>query len=128
MPSFTLDPAWIGRQKWSVSLAPHVSRRLFAALLVGCIVGQSLAQQGSGQDEAELRETSAIELTQGIKVPIYQKVSSAHGARPLNAGQFYGVHNVAIDLRGNVYTSEVFEAKRVQKWKVTERGSGAVVL
>ena len=34
------------------------------------------------------------------------------------AGQFYGVHNVAIDTRGNVFTTEVYEGKRIQKWKV----------
>ena len=35
-----------------------------------------------------------------------------------------GVHNVAIDSRGNLVTTEVYEGKRVQKWKVT---SGAPV-
>jgi hypothetical protein len=34
------------------------------------------------------------------------------------AGQFFGVHNVAVDSRGNVFTTEVFEGKRIQKWKV----------
>jgi NHL repeat-containing protein len=40
------------------------------------------------------------------------------------AGQFHGVHNVTIDSRGNLFTTEVYEGKRVQKWKVT---SGAPV-
>jgi len=52
------------------------------------------------------------------------EVVGTYGRYGRNAGQFYGVHNVAIDSRGNVYTSEVFEAKRVQRWKVT---SGAPV-
>ncbi len=52
------------------------------------------------------------------------EVVGTYGRYGRNAGQFYGVHNVAINSRGNVYTSEVFEAKRVQKWKVT---SGAPV-
>jgi hypothetical protein len=33
------------------------------------------------------------------------------------AGCFIGVHNVAVDSKGNVYTTEVFEGKRIQKWK-----------
>jgi hypothetical protein len=52
------------------------------------------------------------------------EVVGTYGRYGRNAGHFYGVHNVAIDSRGNVFTSEVFEAKRVQKWKVV---SGAPV-
>ena len=32
------------------------------------------------------------------------------------AGQFYGLGNVAVDSKGNVYTGETFEGKRVQKF------------
>jgi DNA-binding beta-propeller fold protein YncE len=46
------------------------------------------------------------------------EVVGTYGRYGRNAGQFYGVHNVAIDSRGNVFTSEVFEGKRLQKWKV----------
>ena len=31
-------------------------------------------------------------------------------------GQFYGVHNIATDSKGNVYTTETFEGKRLQKF------------
>jgi DNA-binding beta-propeller fold protein YncE len=31
-------------------------------------------------------------------------------------GQFYGVHNIAVDSKGNVYTTETFEGKRLQKF------------
>jgi hypothetical protein len=31
-------------------------------------------------------------------------------------GYFYGVGSVAVDSRGNVYTGETFEGKRVQKF------------
>ena len=31
-------------------------------------------------------------------------------------GQFYGVHSVATDSQGNVYTTETYEGKRVQKF------------
>ena len=40
------------------------------------------------------------------------------------ASFFFGVHNIAIDSKGNVYTTEVFEGKRLQKFKVV---SGAPV-
>jgi hypothetical protein len=46
------------------------------------------------------------------------EVLATYGRYGRNAGQFYGVHNVAIDSRGNVFTSEVFEGKRIQRWKV----------
>jgi len=36
-----------------------------------------------------------------------------------NAGQFHWVHAMAIDKLGNVYTGEVDNAKRIQKFKLT---------
>jgi hypothetical protein len=46
------------------------------------------------------------------------EVVGTYGRHGRMAGQFFGVHNVAIDSRGNVFTSEVFEGKRIQRWKV----------
>ena len=46
------------------------------------------------------------------------QVLATYGRYGRMAGQFYGVHNVAIDTRGNVFTTEVYEGKRIQKWKV----------
>ena len=31
-------------------------------------------------------------------------------------GQFYGVHSIAMDSRGNLYTTETYEGKRIQKF------------
>ena len=31
------------------------------------------------------------------------------------AGQFYGLHNIAVDARGNIYTAEVRGGRRVQR-------------
>jgi len=31
-------------------------------------------------------------------------------------GQFYGVHNLAVDSKGNSYTAETFDGKRVQRF------------
>jgi DNA-binding beta-propeller fold protein YncE len=31
-------------------------------------------------------------------------------------GQFYGVHSIATDSKGNVYTTETYEGKRVQRF------------
>jgi DNA-binding beta-propeller fold protein YncE len=33
-----------------------------------------------------------------------------------SAGQFHWVHNMAVDSRGNIYTTEVDNAKRAQKF------------
>ena len=47
-------------------------------------------------------------------------------------GQFYGVHSIVTDSQGNLYTTETFEGKRVQKFvykglgPVTSRNQGAV--
>ena len=34
-----------------------------------------------------------------------------------NAGQFGGVHNVAVDSKGNLYTAEIIPGQRVQKFR-----------
>jgi len=39
-------------------------------------------------------------------------------------GQFYGVHSIATDSKGNIYTTETYEGKRLQKF--TYRGMRAV--
>jgi DNA-binding beta-propeller fold protein YncE len=39
-------------------------------------------------------------------------------------GQFYGVHSIAADSRGNLYTTETYEGKRVQRFAY--KGMGTV--
>ena len=39
-------------------------------------------------------------------------------------GQFYGVHSIATDSKGNIYTTETYEGKRVQKF--VPKGIGRV--
>ena len=39
-------------------------------------------------------------------------------------GQFYGVHSIAIDSKGNLYTTETYEGKRVQRF--VYKGTSAV--
>ena len=39
-------------------------------------------------------------------------------------GQFYGVHSLATDSKGNLYTTETWEGKRVQRF--IYKGIGAV--
>ena len=47
-------------------------------------------------------------------------------------GQFYGVHSIAIDSKGNLYTTETYEGKRLQKFvykglaTVTKENQGVV--
>jgi hypothetical protein len=31
-------------------------------------------------------------------------------------GQFYGVHSIATDSKGNLYTTETYEGKRLQRF------------
>ena len=44
------------------------------------------------------------------------EVVSAFGRAGHWAGQFYGAHNIAADASGNIYISETYEGKRVQKF------------
>src|SRR6185436_1635820 len=42
---------------------------------------------------------------------------TSFGAGGRQPGQFFGVGNIAVDSKGNVYTGETFEGKRVQKFE-----------
>jgi autonomous glycyl radical cofactor GrcA len=41
---------------------------------------------------------------------------TAFGDGGRQPGQFFGVHSIAVDSRGNIYTTETYEGKRVQKF------------
>ena len=43
-------------------------------------------------------------------------VLGAFGRSGRQAGQFHWVHNLAVDSRGDVFTTEVGDGKRVQKF------------
>jgi hypothetical protein len=45
------------------------------------------------------------------------QVVGTFGRSGRQAGQFHWVHALAIDSKGNIYTGEVDNAKRVQKFK-----------
>lgn len=47
------------------------------------------------------------------------QVVSAFGHAGRWAGQFYGAHNLAVDSKGNLFISETYEGKRVQKFTYT---------
>jgi len=44
------------------------------------------------------------------------EVLTQFGAGGRQPGQFYGVHSVATDSRGNLYTTETYEGKRLQRF------------
>jgi DNA-binding beta-propeller fold protein YncE len=44
------------------------------------------------------------------------EVVTAFGRAGPWAGQFYGAHNIAADSMGNLYVTETYEGKRVQKF------------
>ncbi|MBI4520788.1 MAG: hypothetical protein HY701_08105 [Gemmatimonadetes bacterium] len=47
------------------------------------------------------------------------------GAGGRQPGQFYGVHSIATDSQGNIYTTETYEGKRLQKFVYMGMGSVA---
>jgi hypothetical protein len=44
------------------------------------------------------------------------KVVSQMGSMGQNGGQFFGLHMIAVDSQGNIYTGEVFNGERVQRF------------
>jgi DNA-binding beta-propeller fold protein YncE len=60
------------------------------------------------------------------------EVLTSFGDGGRQPGQFFAVHSIATDSRGNIYTTETYEGKRVQKFvytgmaPVTDRDQGTV--
>ena len=60
------------------------------------------------------------------------EILTAFGDGGRQPGQFFGVHNVAVDSQGNLYTTETYEGKRLQKFvfqgmgPVTEEQQGVL--
>jgi hypothetical protein len=52
-------------------------------------------------------------------------VVSTFGGAGHWAGQFYGAHNLAVDSKGNLYITETYEGKRVQKFTATGMGAAS---
>lgn len=53
------------------------------------------------------------------------EVLTTFGGGGRQPGQFHGVHSIAVDSQGNVYTTETYEGKRLQKFVF--RGYGPVM-
>jgi ABC-type Na+ transport system ATPase subunit NatA len=45
------------------------------------------------------------------------EIVGAFGRNGRNAGEFHWVHNLAVDSKGNIYTTEVDTGKRAQKFR-----------
>ena len=60
------------------------------------------------------------------------EVLTSFGDGGRQPGHFYGVHNVAVDSKGNLYTTETYEGRRLQKFvykglgPVTKKDQGVV--
>ncbi len=67
-------------------------------------------------------EQTYIYLADGLneKIWIIERetldVLTAFGEGGRQPGQFFGIHNVAVDSAGNLYTTETYEGKRLQKF------------
>jgi len=44
------------------------------------------------------------------------KEVTAFGRGGRQPGEFYGVHSIAVDSKGNIYTTETYRGQRVQKF------------
>ena len=54
------------------------------------------------------------------------QVVSAFGGAGHWAGQFYGAHNLAVSSKGDLFITETYEGKRVQKFTYTGLGAPSV--
>jgi sugar lactone lactonase YvrE len=60
------------------------------------------------------------------------QVLTSFGDGGRQPGQFFGAHSIAVDSKGNIYTTETYEGKRVQRFMykgigpVTKENQGVV--
>ncbi len=59
------------------------------------------------------RQTMALNV--GSRLAHYD-VTALIGEGGRYPGQFYAVHSIAVDSRGNIYTGETLEGKRLQRF------------
>ncbi len=76
------------------------------------------------RDEAQSRLYNADGTNQRIQIIDREAMSVLHhfGRRGRNAGQFHWVHNLAMDSYGNLYTAEVSQGRRAQKFLMGDHG------
>jgi DNA-binding beta-propeller fold protein YncE len=55
------------------------------------------------------------------------KVVGQLGSMGDNGGQFYGLHMIAVDSKGNIYTGEVFAGERVQRFVPADSARGKLL-
>ena len=52
------------------------------------------------------------------------KCSTTFGEGGRQPGEFYGVHSIATDSKGNIYTTETYRGQRVQQFVYKGHGAG----
>ena len=55
------------------------------------------------------------------------EIVSTFGGAGRWAGQFYGAHNLAVNAKGDLFITETYEGKRVQKFVYTGLGAAPAV-
>ncbi len=76
------------------------------------------------------REQRYLYVADGINNRVYVlnrlslEVLTSFGDGGRQPSQFYGVHSIATDSRGNIYTTETWEGKRLQKFTLPRDGAG----
>jgi hypothetical protein len=75
-------------------------------------------------------EQTYIYLADGLNERVYiihresMQILTRFGGGGRQPGQFFGVHSIATDSQGNIYTTETYEGKRLQKF--VYRGDGPI--
>jgi DNA-binding beta-propeller fold protein YncE len=94
------------------------------------IVAPATRGDGSTWDIAFSKdpEQKYIYLADGKNMKVYiieretMEILTSFGDGGRQPGQFFAVHSIATDSKGNIYTTETYEGKRVQKFVYTGLG------
>jgi hypothetical protein len=87
-------------------------------------IAKNTKQSGSVWDVAFSKDPQQrfLYVVDGMNDRIYilerktMQILTSFGDGGRQPGQFYGVHSIAVDSQGNIYTTETWEGKRIQKF------------
>ena len=67
-------------------------------------------------DQRFIYMATAMNRGSGSSIGKRSRRSPRFGEGGRQPGQFYGVHSIATDSKGNIFTTETWEGKRIQKF------------
>ena len=135
-----VEKAGPNKKNWGIYVCDRVNNRLQVFKPDGTFVQEIFVKPNSLGDGSVWDisfspdpEQTFIYMADGTNRKIYiierksMEILTNFGAGGRNPGQFFAVHGLVTDSKGNIYTTETYEGKRVPKFKYMGMGPVTVM-